>query len=161
MRQGYTLIELIIVVTVIALITASVVPIYRGAFGSVHTEHAVRDIVALLKYAQERAVTDTTAYRFCIRPETREYWIMRQDTEGKERLFVEIEDKKAERETLPKYLTFDRPDAFEDRSLDAYYIQCEPSGACSAATIELTRDDGTRFRIKTKGKLGHIEVDER
>jgi len=153
--------ELIIVLTLVAIITAAVVPMYSGSLSSVHADYSLRDIVALLKYAQERAVTDTTGYRFYLDPEQGEYWLMRLTNVDGELLFEEVTERQAERRTLPEYLQMETPKAFEDPDLNAYFIEFFPSGACDIGRIELTKDDNTLIRIETGGKLGQIKVTEK
>ena len=72
-RTGFSLIELLLVLIFLIIISLAVVPIFRGSLDTVHADYTLRDIVALLKYAQERAVTDTTPFRFYMDPERGEY----------------------------------------------------------------------------------------
>jgi prepilin-type N-terminal cleavage/methylation domain-containing protein len=63
---GFTLMELIIVLTIIVIMSAAVVPVFGPSMAKLQRDHAVRDFVATLRYAQERAVTDTREYRLAL-----------------------------------------------------------------------------------------------
>jgi len=78
---GFTLMELIVVMTIISLMTAAVVPIYQGTLTWARNDRAVSQVVSLMKYAQERAVTDSVPYRFYIDDEKGAFWLARQGTD--------------------------------------------------------------------------------
>lgn len=160
-RGGFSLIELILVVTLIAIISSVVVPIYSNSLKTVNADYAQRDIIALLKYAQERAITDTTHYRFYVDETKRQYWLMRlETTDDGERLFVEVMEKQARRRTWSEQVEIEVIKAFEDRDLDASFLEFYPSGACDYGEFLLKRDDGTEIEIEVAGRVGQIEVKE-
>jgi prepilin-type N-terminal cleavage/methylation domain-containing protein len=159
-RSGFSLMELMLVVTLLAIITSAVVPVYSGSLGSIHANHAVRDIVALIKYAQERAVSDTTEYRLYLDDKNGQYWLMRWEESEDGFAFVEADERGEERRTLPPDLSMKEPDAFMDKDRDVRYIGFYPSGACDFAELQLVKDNGDVVTVGTKCKLGQIEVDE-
>ena len=61
--RGFSLIELIVVLTILSLMLGVVVPIYHGSLSRTRSAGATRDFLATMKYAQERAVTDATEHR--------------------------------------------------------------------------------------------------
>ena len=179
---GFTLIELIVVLTIIAIMTAAVVPLYRGSISWVRGDRAARDVVAVMKFAQERAVTDATEYRFYLDADKGRYWLMRQDggrpsvdgasrpvpqtrrdgssTRG-DKLFKDVGDVAGGRRRLPEGTKLKGIDARFDAEENAYYVAFHPSGACDYASVELHRADKKVTRIETKGRLGQFEVTER
>ena len=160
-NPGFTLIELIVVMTIIALLTAAVVPMYQGSLTRVLQDRATRDFVAYLKYAQERAITDATEYRFYFRDEQRDYWVMRLDkVEAGEKHFVYLDEGAAEVKQLPEGIEFERPKARFDKDLEAHFVAFYGTGACDYATIKLETGDGDRIVLETKGRLGRFEVKE-
>ncbi len=160
-RGGYTLIEMIVVMTIIGLITAGVVPIFQGTLTRVRGDRASRDFVALLKYAQEAAITESTEYRFYMNHEKGTYWLMRAavDEDG-ERIFEPVTDAYGARRKLPTGVSMDRPKARQDRDRRAHFIAFYPGGACDYATITIENAEGDDIDIRTKGRLGQFEVKE-
>ena len=152
--------ELIIVLTILAVMSAAAIPVFSGSLGTVESDHAVRDFVALIKYAQERAVTDLREYRLYLDPEKGRYFLMtlQRTAEGKKR-FKALDEKQGEALFLPSRLTMKKPSAKKDRKLGLYYVSFYPSGACDEATITLQSKDSGKIKIETGGSLGKIKVD--
>ncbi|MBX7256371.1 MAG: prepilin-type N-terminal cleavage/methylation domain-containing protein [Candidatus Hydrogenedentes bacterium] len=157
---GFTLMELIIVLTIIAVMSATVVPVYHGSVSFIQRDRATRDFIALMKYAQERAIIDTVEYRFYMSPDKGAYWIMRYDKtdERGERLFARPDGGEGIVRHLPKTITLKKPKAHLDRKAKAQYISFFPGGACDEAKLELTLDRRQKVTIDTKGRLGQFEV---
>jgi len=159
--NGFTLMELIVVMTIIALLTAAVVPLYQGSLTRVRQDRATRDFVAYMKYAQERAITDGTEYRFYFRDEQRDYWVMRLDkVEAGEKHFVYPEDGAVEVKQLPEGIEFERPKARRDKDREAHFVAFYGTGACDYATINLETGSGDEIVLETKGRLGRFEAKE-
>ncbi len=162
-RQGFTLIELIVVMIIIATITASVMPVFQGSMSTTEANRAVRDLVSTMKYAQSRAVTDAVEFRVYIDVEKNGYWIMRlAKEEFGDKYFERLGDQDGEFALLPRSLEFDRVDTMEDRAHDAHYIAFYPGGGSDIAEVKIRqRDDRTQsYDIRTKGTLGNIEFTE-
>lgn len=162
--NGFTLIELIIVVTMLGILTAVVVPIYSGSMASMRIRNTQSDVVALLQYIQERAVTDGREYRLYIDPRENTFWVMYlAGRDGDEKVF-EAETREYGRERdFPEGLVVEQMSgkAKKDRKRNAYYVACFPNGACDLATIRLA-DAANRRRhvtIKTTGVMGKLEVE--
>jgi prepilin-type N-terminal cleavage/methylation domain-containing protein len=160
-RHGYTLIEIIIVLTILSIMTASVIPMYQGSLGRVRFERASRDFVSTLKYAQERAVTDATEHRLYLNEERGAYWVTRfagvQD--GKD-VYERLDEFAGAERVLPENIKIEKPDARLDRDREAHYVAFYPSGACDYATISFALDDDRSCTIKTKGRLGRLDVEQ-
>jgi type II secretion system protein H len=160
--SGFTLMELIVVMTIITLLTAAVVPIYQGSLTRIRQDRATRDFVAYLKYAQERAITDATEYRFYLHEETRRYWVMRlQAVEDGDKEFAFLDEGAIEVKQLPEGIEFERPKARFDKDRDAHFVAFYSTGACDYATITLETTDGDELKLETKGRLGRFEVTEK
>lgn len=157
------MIELIVVMTIIALMTAAVIPMYQGSITWVNRDRATRDFVAYLKYAQERAITDATEYRFYFRDDDGAFWIMRLDRMEKgEKQFVYPDEGPAEIRFLPETVSLDNAKARFDRDKEAHYVAFYGSGACDYAKITLeSKDGGHKITIETKGRLGQFEVKDK
>jgi prepilin-type N-terminal cleavage/methylation domain-containing protein len=164
--HGFTMMELIIVLVILGILTSAVVPMYARSLNSVHRNHAVRDLLATLKYAQERAISDMLEHRVYFDPEKNQYWIERflkrekEDRENKE--FEPLREAYGNRHELPESLKLDRPRTERDRENHTYYIPFYPNGACGYATIRLKpvkRGEHT-IVIETEGAIGRMKVKE-
>lgn len=153
--------ELILVLTLLAIISSAIVPVFSRSLVSIHGKHSQREIIALLKYAQERAITDTVNYRFYCDPELNQYWLMRLDDQNGNRVFVEVTDKTGMRKTLPGNVKIEPKSLYRDKFLKAYFLEFYPSGASDRGELTLTTDDGETIDISTEGHAGQIEVDDK
>ncbi len=159
-NDGFTLIEIIVVLMIVMIMTAAVVPMYQGSVAWARRDRATRDVLSRLKYAQERAITDVSEYRFYLNRDTGTFWLMREGErkDGKE-VFEEVDDAGATRAQLPEAMIFEKPKATMDRKRDAHYVAFYPGGACDYATITIALDKRTSTTIRTKGRLGQLEVE--
>ena len=161
---GFSLLELVIVMTLLAIMSGAVVPVFRGTFKRVQTDHAVRDFIAVVRYVQERAVTNTTEHRLYLDDENGLYQAKSlKGIEDDIKVFepVPLVDSRKGIFILPRDLQFDRIKARRDRELGLRYLAFYPNGACDQASVTLRREDGHTVRIKMNGGLGDIEVKER
>ncbi len=160
---GFSLMELIVVLVLLAIISAAVVPVYSGSVESVHAGNTQRDIVALLKYAQERAISDAVEYRFYLKSDARRYWIMRQTVDEDGQIVFERPPEKSGRDrVLPDFVAIAGTRKMrEDREWQAHYIGFYPNGSCDTTRIKLEIENGPSLRIEIEGGLGEIEVSEK
>jgi prepilin-type N-terminal cleavage/methylation domain-containing protein len=159
---GFTLMELIIVLTILAMMSAAVVPIFGGTFATVQSDHAVRDLVATIKYAQERAVTDMKEYRLYLDPATNAYFLLSvKNPDERTKQFEALSERQGETVVLPERLKLGKSKAKKDRSRNMAYVAFYPNGACDKATLAVVRDDGLGKHIETEGSLGRINVSEK
>jgi prepilin-type N-terminal cleavage/methylation domain-containing protein len=158
-RHGFSLLELLVVLSIIMVIAAAVIPVFSGAYANLQRDHALRDIVAMMKYAQERAITDAIEYRVYFHEESGRFWIMRlarMDADAK--VFAMLDEPWGTPQSLPAKAKFSRLSAERDRDQDARYIAFYPSGACAYATIRIIDEDRNRIEIATKGNLSQFKV---
>jgi type II secretion system protein H len=162
-RRGFTLMELIIVLTILGIMSAAVVPVFRGTLATVQADHAVRDLVATIKYAQERAVADTKEYRLYLDPKNNQYWLMRLSgiNEKNKKQFEPLDERFGEPMDLPDRFPLDKVTARKDKDNKQSYIAFYPNGACSKATITLRKEGGKPVKIETEGSLGQIKVTDK
>lgn len=158
-RSGFSLLELLVVLCIITVISAAVIPVFSGAFVKLQRDHMLRDIVAMMKYAQERSITDCTEYRVYLNDEKGSFWLMRlQEADGEEKHFETVDEPWSTVQTLPPNTKFQRLTAPKDREYDAHYVAFYPSGACDYVTIRIVDEDRGRIQIATKGNLSQFEV---
>ena len=161
---GFTMLELVVTVALLAVITAAIVPLYANSMNSIHMRNARANFVSLIAYIQECAVAETREYRLYINTQEQVFWVEYQvedDAEGK--LFEVVQEKYGRLQSFPRYLEVQQVRARQDREARAYYIGCYPNGASDIATITFrdTRDFQEGFSVKTMGTMGKMEVEVR
>lgn len=160
---GFTLLELIVVLSLIALITAAVVPVYTSSIGSLQARNARDDFSALVVFTQELAVRQSREFRVMIGRKDRAYWVeYLADTDGEEKIYEPVVEPWGAEQMLPEYMEFGRVKARQDRGAGGYYIGCYPSGGCDIAEVEVkdTRERARSFTVKTTGVAGKVEIKE-
>lgn len=161
---GFTLLELIVVVTLLGLITAAVVPLYGRSMSAVQARSLRNDMVSLIGFVQSKAVSESVEYRIYFDEKRQVYWVMRFDgfDEDNEKTFAAVEAEFGRETALPRNYVFDRIDAHEDRQMHAPYIACFPNGSCDRATIKLknVRERNRSVSLETLGAMGKFKIDE-
>ena len=80
--RGFTLVELILVMTILVMVTAIVAPNLRGFGAGRRVADAARQIVGLTQYAQAMAANDGRVYRLNFDTSRGEYWLTFQADDG-------------------------------------------------------------------------------
>lgn len=158
-RGGFTLIELIIVLTILAVLSAGVVPVFNGTFGTVQSDHSTRDFAAMMRFGQERAVTDSVEYRLYLNPELGTYGLARlKEMDGENKVFEPVAVRQQERVQLPGRVTLKASRAKKDKATGEFYVAFYASGACDDAKIDFVRGDGKTSSVTTQGGMGRLKV---
>ena len=148
--SGFTLMELIIVMSIIAILSASVIPVFGGSMRQLERDHAVRDFVATLRYAHERAMTDTCEYRLILDKDNGEYWLTRfAGIKERKKTFEALEERQGESMFLPERLRFDKVKARKDRREKYFFIAFYANGAVDESTVTLQHEDGRSVTVAT------------
>ena len=156
---GFTLAEIMVVLTIMVILLSAVVPLYLTSHRFVRIDQAERDLVATMEYAQERAVLDQTEYRLYLDTKSNTYWPARlADVRNGDKLFEDLDETGAGHTTLPPGLRFTKSKARRDPVRNIQYVAFFPSGACDDATIELETDKREKSHVATKGMLGRLEI---
>lgn len=168
-RAGFTLLELVVVLAVLAVITAAVVPLYANSLSYVRLRAARNDFVSLLAYVQERAVSESMQYRVCLDEREGEYWVeqflgAKKGKKDKETEYEAVESAWGAKRTFPTNLKLDRfkgPKSHEGHAGSRQkYIACYPNGASDQAEL-IFRDTKSRkraFKVEVLGPMGKIKV---
>lgn len=160
-RDGFTLLELMLVMTLLAIISVAVVPIFSGSVGMVQMRSTRANFVGLLSHVQERAVAESREYRLYIDDRENSYWVARRvGMEDGEKIFEAVEEPFGQLHYLPRNVRVLRLNARKDPAVDAYYVACHPNGASDDAEISFQdeTDPSRYFTVFTKGHMGKISV---
>ena len=163
--SGFTLMELIVVVMFLGLIMGSIVPVYRDSVRNMRTDRGISDLVAVLKYAQERAVTDGRQFRVYLDGDEHRYWIAGfagLDDHG-DPVYQEDIGARGGRGVLPQHLRFGRLEAQRESTADRiYFITFYPAGTSDVASLEIEqiKQRARPFRIEVLGRMGRVEVED-
>lgn len=145
-RRAFTLLEIVVVVTILAIITAGVIPIFNGSLAATRTEHAVRDFHSFLQTAQSRAVSSGANHRVYIDTTARTYRLATfEGWDDGDPVFDNVAVEGRIEHRLPDALAFDRrSDLNRKRGSKTSYIEFYPNGACDPATIVVTVEGDRR-----------------
>lgn len=159
--SGFTLIELILVMTLLAIMSLTVTPVFRGSFSGVRADHSMRDLLSAMKGAQSGAITQAVEHRVYFEPEENRYWVARaivSEEGGIEYAIVDSRDGRIIQ--LPRDLAMERPKARRGEESGTYYIAFYPSGACDIArlTVALADDSRSVYAFETTGTTIEFEA---
>src|SRR2546425_9190937 len=152
-RNGFPLLELILVMVIICTALAIVAPSLRGFWLGSQAKNAARQILALTEWARSQAVADGRVYRLNINQQAGTYWLTAEDggsflSLGSEfgRLFRVPEECRVE-------LT-----ALLGSGLD--FLEFYPNGRVTPAMIRLTDTRGSEFRVASPSPAERFQLVE-
>ena len=139
--NGFTLLELILVMVILSTVLALAAPSLRGFFASRQTHDAAAQMLSLIQLAGSQAVSQGTTYRLNFDPAAGTYWL----TSRQGGSFEELGDEFGRRFSLPKDTTVELTGAGRDTEGD--YISFTPQGTCMPATITLIDRRGEKVQL--------------
>jgi len=142
--RGVTLLELLVVMTIIGLLLAIVPPIVSGVLPRLEHESAAREIATALRQARSRAISRNEATDLYLDVEARQYW-------------TSTEPHPVE---LPPGLQLELYGAAAlapDENSGG--IRFYPDGSSTGGQIVLTQD-ARSYRVNVDWLLGRVQVDD-
>lgn len=150
-RAGFSLIEIVIVLTLIAVMAMTVTPVFRGSLAAARADHAARDVFAELVSAQERAVAHSAEYRVYFDRKKNSYWVAHAPFDATEGYAV-IENIDGKIVAIPERLNIAK---VTGRGVGGStdYLAFYPHGGTDVGEVQLAdRSDRRRiYRIETTG----------
>jgi type II secretion system protein H len=132
-KAGFTLLELIIVMVIVATLLAAAAPSLRGFYSGRRTANVASQLVAITQFAQQAAVNEGRVYRLNLDPDERTWWLTMQ--EGSE--FVEpLHHTIADIYELPDDIDAIWVDA-QGHALQQEFTTFYPTGKMQPATIRV------------------------
>lgn len=147
--QGFTLLELLIVVLVIVLALAVSFPALSRGTSAVHLRTTARDILNTFRYAREKAVTEQTGMRVAISMEKQEL-ILTDDLGDGGRSYVLPKDVRIQRMALGGQEAMEGP----------LLVRFLPNGSAESVEILLESKTGSRLRVLTDPITGGARVEQ-
>ncbi len=80
--SGYTLLELVLVLAIIATALASVAPSFTGFLKGRKTDEAAMRFVALTHWARSQAISDGTSYQITLDTQAGKWWVSVEDDDS-------------------------------------------------------------------------------
>lgn len=140
--QGFTLIEILIVLTIAGIAMALVAPNLSVGLGSIQLRSAAREIASSLRYSRGRAISRATETEFNINVETNVYQIS-----GKNKNY-----------TIPGEIRLGLVTAnSEITGQDSGTIRFFPDGSSTGGGVTLETGNRKR-RVDVNWLTGHVEV---
>src|ERR1044071_4193101 len=140
--QGFTLLELVLVMVILATMMAVAVPSLRGFWAGARTRDAATELLAVIRYGHMQAVADSQVYRLNWGFEDDHWavWLTKQD--GTE--FVEADRGWGRHFAMP-----DRTELQCTRAGDTSltYVEFQPSGRVDPASLKIVDQGGMTIEI--------------
>jgi prepilin-type N-terminal cleavage/methylation domain-containing protein len=150
-RSGFSLIELVVVMTLLAVMAMTVTPVFRGSLAGARADHAARDLFAEFVAAQERAVTHAVEYRVYLDQRKNSYWVAHAPFVSKNE-YGTIATMQGDVVVVPDRLKISK---VSGRSAGGgrYYLAFYPHGGTDVGELLLVDafDSRSVYRIETTG----------
>jgi type II secretion system protein H len=173
-RHGFTLVELMVVITIIAIMTAAMIPEMKGSFQDALLRSTSRELIDVLDLAGSRAISLNQIRRVRLEEGSGRYLVERHVPEGTEDEFVPVDDVPESHGQLDARITveFHRPD---DPAADGTApttspdemsrpsttaIIFYPDGTAEAGSILLRDRQGYRLSLRINPVTAHVRVVE-
>jgi general secretion pathway protein H len=151
--RGFSLIELIVVLTIIGLSVSFVIPTLSKFSKTMELKGAVKKVSAILRYGRSEAVHKGRAYQVLFNPESREI---------RARLVETDENKTSEKVYfLPRGIDLKEIDAGSPQNpSDLPAIEFYPNGGSSGGRVVLNSQGRKGYGIKVHFLTGMVMVEE-
>ena len=128
--RGFTLIELVLVMAIIAIISAIVIPSLSGFSKGRKLSNEADRFLSVANWARGQAITRGVTYRLNIDENARRYWLTFMSDDGST---FENDDEQNLNFLLPEDLFI----SSDIKTQDGEYIEFQPSGRVTTATVRL------------------------
>jgi general secretion pathway protein H len=144
---GFTLLELIMVIVVIGITIAISFPALTRGTQALHLRAAGRDVLNVLRYAREKAITEQREIRFVAKEQ------------GREVILTDALGEGGSSHALPRDVVVERVFAGSQEIREGpLVIRFLPNGSSTPATIVLKSDAGGYLRIITDPITGGARI---
>lgn len=153
-REGFTLIELIIVLIIIGLAAGVVGIAVNRSSGSFEVKTLAKDLSAVLRYARNKAISEKKTYCFVIDLNDRAYKLYTdrpvQETQTDDK-YVEVVNK-----PLPGDLQM----IMKGVDSDTPFIEFFPVGNTTGGVIEISSEKGVVYYVTVNRITGKVDIEQ-
>ena len=135
-RSGFTLMELVLVLLILAMCAAAAAPALRGFSRGRRLPNTAQELALAARWCRVQAISEGTTYRLNIGVKDSRYWVTKLDPETQTYVPVKT-DFMPEETVLPEGISIDTTIAADG---DLQYISFDPAGRTDVATIELSAE---------------------
>ena len=148
--KSFTLIELVIVASLILVLVAVSNPLFKATFKDLELRDSAYNIGKMIRYAQASAVMEEARYKIVFDFDKKVYWLLVENQKGAEVKFERVKGRFKDRFHLPQDIFF---------TGDNNEFVFLPNGRCTKASITIIDKDKKKgFAIKATGRAGQIEI---
>lgn len=140
-NDGFTLLELILVMVILSTVLAMAAPSLRGFFASRQTHDTAAQILALTQLARSQAISEGIVYRLNFDTTERTYWLTAQQAG----IFEQLKTGFGQIFTLPKDMVMELED-IEEQDMDMF-LSFTPHGTVTAGTVRLIDRRGRALEV--------------
>ncbi|MEI7634471.1 MAG: GspH/FimT family pseudopilin [bacterium] len=161
-NRGMTMLEILTVVTVLAVLMGLSFPLMRSMNESNKLRATAREIIALMKYARAEAVMGQRMTEVFIDLEKRQFWLDLREPDQKTGIY-KSGGKKSQMEhkrSLNQDIWFDEANAYESNLIKDKMVAVDfyPDGSASPTMLTLTNNRGSKTTIDVIKSTGLTEV---
>lgn len=156
--KGFTLIELIIVLVILAAVLTITFPRMEAFFSGSYLKSSTRRLVGTIRYLHDRSATTGKRLRLCYDLDEDEYWIEEENEEGE---FEELKTVLGRREALPEGISFlDIITPEGKMNSGQTFTLFFPKGYVTKSIIHLQNEKREVQTLLVKGTMGQVMVYE-
>ena len=139
--EGFTLLELILVMVILSTVLAMAAPSLRGFFASRQTHDTAAQILALTQLARSQAISEGIVYRLNFDTRQRTYWLTAQQAGA----FEKPQTGFGQIFNLPKDMVMEL-EGIEEEDTEMFLV-FTPQGTVTAGTVRLIDRRGRALEV--------------
>lgn len=150
-KRGFTLIEILLIVVLLAIVAGLVIPRLGGLFFDYGFTTSVKTVDTLIQYAHNSAIYDNTVYKVIIDDTHETIKLEKYDAnEDKDANFISVAGSIGRVQTLPEQVSFD-----EVRHSEIYFY---PDGRCTKSKFVIKNESGKQATFASNGLYNGMHV---